>query len=231
MLRECKEFYSLHSGSIILAKKYRVSSKAIRDIWNGRSWLEATFDLWDAQERPARKQLGRPKGRKDSKPRQTKVLTAHKVLEPLLPNGESFESVHKSNLFSVYKDYEKVDSCLTSACSPRDASNEMAQFFPTTTFNPSFFKQATILPPIHIALQSDQTPADSQTMAFKTHSWPPGPARMTPCALQVALAPTTPFAAGLARALLLGRLSQLFPAPAMGMAGPTPRFSPAWPPC
>ena len=60
---------NLHSASQGLASKYGVSSKTIRDIWNGKSWLEATYDLWSVDDRPARKTLGRPKGKKDSKPR------------------------------------------------------------------------------------------------------------------------------------------------------------------
>jgi hypothetical protein len=62
-------FASLHAASIRLASKYGVSSKAIRDIWKGRSWLEATFDLWNVEDRPAKRIIGRPKGKKDSKPR------------------------------------------------------------------------------------------------------------------------------------------------------------------
>ena len=60
---------SLHAASQRLASKYGVSSKAIRDIWKGRSWLDATYDLWNVEDRPARRIIGRPKGRKDSKPR------------------------------------------------------------------------------------------------------------------------------------------------------------------
>ncbi len=60
---------SAHQASIRLAAKYRISSKAIRDIWNGRSWLDATFDLWNEEDRPPRRVIGRPKGKKDSKPR------------------------------------------------------------------------------------------------------------------------------------------------------------------
>jgi hypothetical protein len=62
-------FASLHRASLRLASKYGVSSKAIRDIWKGRSWLDATYDLWNDADRPARKIIGRPKGKKDSKPR------------------------------------------------------------------------------------------------------------------------------------------------------------------
>ncbi len=63
---------SAHRVSCQLAAKYRISSKAIRDIWKGRSWLEATFDLWSEEDRPPRRLIGRPKGKKDIKPRRAK---------------------------------------------------------------------------------------------------------------------------------------------------------------
>ena len=72
-LKDCHGHATLHSASVSIGRQYHVSSKAIRDIWNGRSWLEVTFELWDEKTRPARKIIGRPKGRKDSKPRQFKA--------------------------------------------------------------------------------------------------------------------------------------------------------------
>jgi hypothetical protein len=65
---------SLYMISNRLATQYQVSSKTIRDIWKGRSWLHATFDLWDAEDRPCCKIVGRPKGKKDSMPRQSKSV-------------------------------------------------------------------------------------------------------------------------------------------------------------
>ena len=67
---------SAHQASIRLAAKYRISSKAIRDIWKGRSWLDATFDLWSEEDRPCRRMIGRPKGKKDSKPRAKRQARA-----------------------------------------------------------------------------------------------------------------------------------------------------------
>jgi hypothetical protein len=75
-LKNTHGFSSLHAASIFLANTHKVSPKAIRDIWKGRSWLDATFDLWDSSDRPPRKVLGRPKGRKDTKPRQSKSIKA-----------------------------------------------------------------------------------------------------------------------------------------------------------
>ena len=60
---------SANHASTRLAVQYCISSKAIRDIWKGRSWLDATFDLWSEEARPPRRVVGRPKGKKDSKPR------------------------------------------------------------------------------------------------------------------------------------------------------------------
>ncbi len=65
-------FESSHATSTFLSKKFKISSKAIRDIWTGRSWLDATFDMWNKDDRPTRKVVGRPKGRKDTKPRKCK---------------------------------------------------------------------------------------------------------------------------------------------------------------
>lgn len=39
-------YASMTEKSIALAASYGISSKTVRDIWCGRSWLEATFDLW-----------------------------------------------------------------------------------------------------------------------------------------------------------------------------------------
>ena len=58
--------------SAILADRYQISPKAVRDIWTGRSWLGATYDLWNDNDRPSRRSVGRPKGKRDSKPRTSK---------------------------------------------------------------------------------------------------------------------------------------------------------------
>ena len=37
---------SLTAKSTALAATFGISAKTVRDIWCGRSWLDATFDLW-----------------------------------------------------------------------------------------------------------------------------------------------------------------------------------------
>ncbi len=72
LLKHYHGFVNSHAASTELSKTYQISSKAIRDIWSGRSWLDATFDMWNGDDRPTKKVLGRPKGKKDTKPRKSK---------------------------------------------------------------------------------------------------------------------------------------------------------------
>ena len=76
---------SPNQASIRLAVLYHVSSKSVRDIWNGRSWLGATYDLWREEERPLRRAVGRPKGRKDNKPRVRGRIPADNNINRLSP--------------------------------------------------------------------------------------------------------------------------------------------------
>ena len=55
-----------------VAADYGVSEKAIRDIWNGRTWSRETWHL-DTSRPLQLKQSGRPKGCRDSKPRKRRA--------------------------------------------------------------------------------------------------------------------------------------------------------------
>eukprot|EP00960_Hanusia_phi_P066458 766401-Hanusia_phi.AAC.2 len=63
-----------------VAKDFGVTAKAIRDIWNRRTWWNVTQVLWTEEERlhhertwkPSARLPGRPRGSKDSKPRKTR---------------------------------------------------------------------------------------------------------------------------------------------------------------
>jgi hypothetical protein len=84
------------SRSAQVSKLYGVSPKAVRDIWNMRTWRHATKQLWTEQdilrdagkysavkpeiqrapsgdENSVSKSVGRPRGAKDSKPRKLRV--------------------------------------------------------------------------------------------------------------------------------------------------------------
>ena len=56
------------------AKLFCISEKAVRDIWSGRTWTKETWHL-DTSRILSQKNVGRPKGCKDSKPRETKTYT------------------------------------------------------------------------------------------------------------------------------------------------------------
>ena len=73
MLKDNHGYSSKHTASTQLSREYKVSPKAIRDIWKGRSWLNATSHLWKAEDLPPRKIPGRPRGKKDSQPRKRKT--------------------------------------------------------------------------------------------------------------------------------------------------------------
>ena len=83
---------SAQQASIRLAARYRVSSKAIRDIWKGRSWLDATFDLWSEEGRPCRRVIGRPKGKKDSRPHAKGQARGGQVAQGNVSQGQTSQS-------------------------------------------------------------------------------------------------------------------------------------------
>mmetsp|Transcript_26465 Transcript_26465/g.69563 ORF Transcript_26465/g.69563 Transcript_26465/m.69563 type:complete len:272 (-) Transcript_26465:73-888(-) len=78
-----------HAASVIIAAKYNVSPKAIRDIWTGRSWLKATENLWNKQDLPKHNPVGRPKGKKDSRPRQMKSSVSSRKFKADLSSSGS----------------------------------------------------------------------------------------------------------------------------------------------
>ncbi|EKX35547.1 hypothetical protein GUITHDRAFT_165933 [Guillardia theta CCMP2712] len=66
-------------SSTVLSNRYKISPKAVRDIWNKRTWIKATQSMWTREEfetflekasKKQSKKPGRPVGAKDSKPRK-----------------------------------------------------------------------------------------------------------------------------------------------------------------
>ena len=60
-----------------VGRSYGVSEKAIRDIWSGRTWAKETWHLSPSRTLIV-KRTGRPKGSRDSRPRQRR--TQHRSL-------------------------------------------------------------------------------------------------------------------------------------------------------
>ena len=91
LLKASKDCGSIDFRVQDVAKRYRVSSKTIRDVWRGRTWLTATFDFWKTEDRPMPRRLGRPKGSKDTRPRKAKFQ-----IEVAVTCDSGHEHNHKS---------------------------------------------------------------------------------------------------------------------------------------
>jgi hypothetical protein len=90
---DCSRDRAFTSRSVMVSRVFGISPKAVRDIWNKRTWRHCTQALWTEDDvllrteyvRPTRndaaqttkattaqKRVGRPRGSKDSKPRRTR---------------------------------------------------------------------------------------------------------------------------------------------------------------
>ncbi len=81
------------SSAVNIAKRFGVSEKTVRDIWKGRTWSRETCHL-DTSRTVVLKQVGRPKGRTDMKPRKKRSIIEHLFSsynrhEPQLSSGGS----------------------------------------------------------------------------------------------------------------------------------------------
>jgi hypothetical protein len=79
--------HSFTSRSVEISGMYGVSPKAVRDIWNRRTWSLVTSSMSTETNTLQHeegfnsvlpmKKVGRPRGSKDSKPRQRRLLPSH----------------------------------------------------------------------------------------------------------------------------------------------------------
>ena len=84
-------------GSALLAVNiatcFGISEKTVRDIWTARTWSRETSHL-DPTRTVEVKQIGRPKGCRDSKPRQKRVNSTRAVSHGDKPCRSQKEVVH-----------------------------------------------------------------------------------------------------------------------------------------
>ena len=80
------------SSAVKIAVCYGVSEKAVRDIWKGRTWSTETCHL-DTARKVVPKQVGRPKGCRDQKPRKRRVDTLFRIRKAITGkrSASSFE--------------------------------------------------------------------------------------------------------------------------------------------
>ena len=70
--RSLPDYSPVRPTATAIARAYRVSEKAIRDIWTGRTWSEATDHLAPHRAPRVARPMGRPVGRLDTKQRKRK---------------------------------------------------------------------------------------------------------------------------------------------------------------
>ena len=69
---ECSLSMMVSSASVV-AKRYGVNERTIRDIWKQRTWTHATSCLTEGADPMAERKMGRPVGSKDTRPRKQKL--------------------------------------------------------------------------------------------------------------------------------------------------------------
>ena len=82
-----------HPSPKKIAALFGIGEKTVRDIWKGRTWRSATCHMDPTRPVHVMKQVGRPKGSKDSKPR-----TAQRQWNAVVPSGvkQQMAKVHGS---------------------------------------------------------------------------------------------------------------------------------------
>ena len=101
------------SRAALLARNFGVTIKTVRDVWIGRTWYRSTYDLDPA--RPVsyerlQKQPGRPKGAKDTKPRNKRVQT--RAVDSEFPPKDKSPSMKK---IAEYSAEESIKSLISSS--------------------------------------------------------------------------------------------------------------------
>ena len=87
--RSLPHFTPKNTSAVVVAQEYRVSEKAIRDIWTGRTWSEATDHLAPHRAPRTPRPTGRPRGRLDTKPRKQRACVKFTGLKPAAPSSKS----------------------------------------------------------------------------------------------------------------------------------------------
>ena len=85
-------------SSTVLATLYHVNEKTVRDIWKGRTWSKETRHL-DTSRPLQQKQLGRPKGRRDTQPRKRRASgILHRESSPSKSTGAFSDELSRPGL-------------------------------------------------------------------------------------------------------------------------------------
>eukprot|EP00960_Hanusia_phi_P048349 758889-Hanusia_phi.AAC.2 len=115
-------------ASAQLSEKYAISPKAIRDIWNRRTWTTATYEFWSEEEKrefsvkksmvaaipkpqaQTGKKAGRPLGSKDTKPRKRRNSNAGTGSSPVQQEVGGADSNLAYDLLEQQQDSPSMES-------------------------------------------------------------------------------------------------------------------------
>jgi hypothetical protein len=78
------------SSASVVAKRYGINERTVRDIWTQRTWTHATCSLAANAGPMAKRTMGRPVGSKDARPRKLKRVAGTTILHD--PSTASTES-------------------------------------------------------------------------------------------------------------------------------------------
>ena len=115
-----------------IATCYGVTEKAVRDIWKGRTWSKETGHLDTSRTRQS-KPVGRPKGRKDLKPRKKRSTVQYRCKLPSCDESpvQVSSSQHNGMYSMPVQAYEQGPASWESQVSQRMGS---ALFFEGSSF-------------------------------------------------------------------------------------------------
>ena len=105
--RSGEEADILHGKSAAVAAKYNISPKAVRDIWNRRTWTQVTRHLWTCDEKPmVRSNIARPRqSRLGSDSSESTVSRSHKLSSSfIMLNSEVRAITSRDDSCSIYED-------------------------------------------------------------------------------------------------------------------------------
>jgi hypothetical protein len=66
-------------SATVVARRYGINERTVRDIWNQRTWTHATWPIAQSRGSMAGKKMGRPIGSKDSSPRKQKLVAGTSI--------------------------------------------------------------------------------------------------------------------------------------------------------
>ena len=190
------------TSATAVAHEYRVSEKAIRDIWTGRTWSEDTRHLDPHRAPRTSRPTGRPLGKRDSAPRKRRACanednTDAAISQPPSANQPAVDGMQQDDEIaagSAARDAsrsptQKQDGPLPSQPAPASSKHDLSTSRPSSLIHPPLqpLERPTALPRLAaLDLARPQPPRSVLT------NWQHFPADHGPAALP---APSVPSAA------------------------------------